>query len=61
MYIPGFENMSPEQLKKMQEQMEQEEYEEMLRGRISGILTCTGSMGYQNLILGAFGCVCQCL
>ncbi len=34
----------------------QEEYEEMLQGRISGILTCAGSMGYRNLILGAFGC-----
>ncbi len=34
----------------------QEEYEDLLLNRIEGMLRCAASMGYQNLILGAFGC-----
>lgn len=34
----------------------EEEYKEMLLGRIRGMLRCAGSLGYNNLVLGAFGC-----
>ncbi|MCC8141460.1 MAG: TIGR02452 family protein [Lachnospiraceae bacterium] len=34
----------------------EEEYKEMLLGRIRGMLRCAGSLGYKNLVLGAFGC-----
>ncbi len=34
----------------------EDEYKKMLYDRIEGILRCAASLGYQNLILGAFGC-----
>ncbi len=34
----------------------EEEYKDLLFHRICGILLCASSMGYRNLILGAFGC-----
>ncbi|MCD8212422.1 MAG: TIGR02452 family protein [Oscillospiraceae bacterium] len=34
----------------------EEEYKKMLYDRIRGILSTAGSLGYKNLILGAFGC-----
>ncbi len=33
-----------------------EEYEELLYGRIEGMLRCAATQGYENLVLGAFGC-----
>ncbi len=33
-----------------------EEYEELLYGRIEGMLRCAATAGYENLVLGAFGC-----
>ncbi|MCD8200901.1 MAG: TIGR02452 family protein [Clostridia bacterium] len=33
-----------------------EEYEEMLFGRIEGMLRCAAHLGYRRLVLGAFGC-----
>ncbi len=38
------------------EGMTQEEYEKMLSDRIEGLLRCAVSLGYKNIILGAFGC-----
>jgi len=38
------------------EGMSQQEYEEMLRKRIQGILLVAASQNYRHLILGAFGC-----
>ncbi|MCC8023542.1 MAG: TIGR02452 family protein [Clostridiales bacterium] len=38
------------------EGMSQGEYEDMLYGRIMGMLRCAAFLGYQNLVLGAFGC-----
>ncbi len=34
----------------------EDEYKEMLYERIEGILRCAVSLGYKNIILGAFGC-----
>ncbi len=34
----------------------EEEYKKMLQKRLEGMLCCAFSMGYRNLILGAFGC-----
>ncbi len=34
----------------------EDEYREMLYERIEGILRCAASLGYRNIILGAFGC-----
>ncbi len=34
----------------------EDEYRDMLYGRISGMLRCAASLGYENLVLGAFGC-----
>ncbi len=34
----------------------EEEYKQMLYERIESILKCTACLGYQNIILGAFGC-----
>ncbi len=34
----------------------EEEYKAMLKGRIEGLLTCAVSLGYRDIILGAFGC-----
>ncbi len=34
----------------------EEEYRDMLYVRISGMLRCAASLGYKNLVLGAFGC-----
>ncbi len=33
-----------------------EEYRALLRGRIEGMLRCAKSLGYEDLVLGAFGC-----
>ncbi|MCD8190903.1 MAG: TIGR02452 family protein [Clostridiales bacterium] len=38
------------------EGMSQQEYEQMLYGRIQGMLLVAASQGYRHLILGAFGC-----
>ncbi len=38
------------------EGLSQSEYEELLRGRIRGILTVAAAENYRHLILGAFGC-----
>ncbi len=34
----------------------EDEYKDMLYQRIERLLTCAASLGYENLILGAFGC-----
>ncbi len=34
----------------------EDEYKEMLQNRIDGMLRCAVSLGYENIILGAFGC-----
>ncbi len=38
------------------EGMSQREYVDMLHGRITGMLRCAAFLGYQHLVLGAFGC-----
>ncbi len=34
----------------------EDEYKELLYKRIEGLLRCAASLGYKNIILGAFGC-----
>ncbi len=38
------------------EGMTHDEYKKMVYDRISGMLYCAASLGYRNLVLGAFGC-----
>ena len=38
------------------EGMTQQQYQDMVRNRIDGMLRCAAYLGYRNLVLGAFGC-----
>ena len=38
------------------EGMSQEEYRQLMYDRITGMLRCAAALGYEHLVLGAFGC-----